>query len=304
MRKKYYSFSFILLLSLLITIVSTANKLKQVDKTTSNPESILFNDNELIENTFTDNLVFDDRVEIIDIIEIDSEYIAIGSKDGYPYMQPLKMVDNKLEMNEKIMDFTNLSGNITNVIRKNYFLTATIEDESTQDFFVSYNKIIPFYKKQINLNYSKYVTMTPEYIVIHETNNTNIGADANAHYRYWNTNPDAEASTHFVVDNKQVYQMLELDQVAWHVGDNRNYSDITNLNSIGIEIAVNADGNYEEARLHTIELTIQLMKELNMDISQLKRHYDASGKICPLRMIEDPSLWDDFVNQVKIGIEN
>ena len=163
-------------------------------------------------------------------------------------------------------------------------------------------KQIPLEIKQIDLNYSIGAKMTPEYLVIHETNNYAAGADANAHYRYWNTNPDAQASTHFVVDNNEIYQMLELDQIAWHVGDNDGHSDITNYNSVGIEIAVNSDGDYDQARQNTISLTINLMNELEMDISQLKRHYDASGKWCPTNMLDEPDLWTDFVSQVEAGL--
>ena len=97
--------------------------------------------------------------------------------------------------------------------------------------------------------------------------------------------------------------MLELNQSAWHVGDNKGYSDITNLNSIGIEIAVNADGDFYQARENAIYLTINLMKELNMNISQLKRHHDASGKYCPANMLSNDELWIDFVNQVKKALQ-
>lgn len=182
-------------------------------------------------------------------------------------------------------------------LKDSYYHTLLNQD------FIQVNKVeVPLVIKQIDLNYSKGVTIAPKYIVIHETNNYNAGADANAHYRYWSTNPTAQASTHFVVDNKEIYQMLELDQAAWHVGDNRGHSDITNLNSIGIEIAVNSDGNYTQARQNAIQLTINVMNYLEMDISQLKRHYDASGKWCPTYMLEEPSLWDDFVAQVEAGL--
>lgn len=174
--------------------------------------------------------------------------------------------------------------------------------DSEYNFLTVQTKRIPVQIKQINMNYSKGVTIKPKYLVIHETNNYRAGADANAHYRYWSTNSTANASTHFVVDNNEIYQMLKLNQAAWHVGDNKGYSDITNFNSIGIEIAVNSDGDYMQARQNTIQLTINLMKELDMDISQLKRHYDASGKWCPQNMLDEPELWTDFVQQVEKGL--
>lgn len=184
-------------------------------------------------------------------------------------------------------------------------MPKTYYQSQLDKFFITVEaKTIPLVKKQIDLNYSKGIEITPQYIVIHETNNYNAGADANAHYRYWSTNSTAQASTHFVVDDLEIYQMLELNQVAWHVGDNKGHSDITNFNSIGIEIAVNSDGDYLQARQNTIQLTINLMNHLNMDISQLKRHYDASGKYCPTYMLDHPELWTDFVAQVEKGLIN
>jgi hypothetical protein len=190
--------------------------------------------------------------------------------------------------------------------KQSYYRTMMMNSQLTDQHYLQViDKQIPLQIRQISMNYSKGAVMTPKYIVIHETNNYSAGADANAHYRYWNTNPTAQASTHFVVDNNEIYQMLQLDQVGWHVGDNRNgHSDITNFNSIGIEIAVNSDGDYYQARQNSIKLTINVMNLLDMDISQLKRHYDASGKWCPKNMLDDPSLWTDFVNQVEKGLNN
>ena len=162
---------------------------------------------------------------------------------------------------------------------------------------------VPLIKEQITMNYSVGEVIKPKYLVIHETANTRAGADANAHYRYWSTNPNANASTHFVVDSNQIYQMLELNQMGWHVGDNKGYSDITNRNSIGMEIAVNSDGDFSKARQNAIELTIKIMKELNMTIDQLKRHHDASGKYCPTNMLNNDALWTDFVAQVKAALK-
>jgi len=73
-------------------------------------------------------------------------------------------------------------------------------------------------KKPISMNYSKGITIAPKYIVIHETDNTNKGANALAHFNYWNTNASAQSSVHFVVDDKRVIQLAELYWRCWHVG--------------------------------------------------------------------------------------
>jgi N-acetylmuramoyl-L-alanine amidase CwlA len=154
-------------------------------------------------------------------------------------------------------------------------------------------------KKLISMNYSKGVTITPKYIVIHETDNKKKGADALAHYNYWNTNPNANSSVHFVVDDKRIIQLAELNWRCWHVGDNKGHSDITNSNSIGIEICVNSDGNYTKARQNAIELTKYLIKKTGIPASRVVRHYDASGKWCPRNMLDNPSLWTDFKKAIQ-----
>ena len=56
-------------------------------------------------------------------------------------------------------------------------------------------------KKLIKYNHSG--INKPAYIVIHETDNTDIGADAERHYKYFNGG-DRGTSAHYVVDDKQV----------------------------------------------------------------------------------------------------
>ena len=65
---------------------------------------------------------------------------------------------------------------------------------------------------------------------------------------------------------------------TWHCGDGKGKYGITNSNSIGIEICINSDGNYNIAFQNAVELTKHLMKELNIPIERVVRHYDASRK--------------------------
>lgn len=153
-------------------------------------------------------------------------------------------------------------------------------------------------KQLISMNYSKGVTITPAYIVIHETDNWNIGANAEAHYRFWNTNKDAYSSVHFVVDQDEVIQLCELWWRCWHVGDGNGASGITNDNTIGIEICVNSDGDYTRARQNTIELVRWLLPQVNLTPDKVVRHKDATGKYCPRNMLNVPELWTDFVKQI------
>jgi N-acetyl-anhydromuramyl-L-alanine amidase AmpD len=158
--------------------------------------------------------------------------------------------------------------------------------------------MLPINKQLININYSKGVTISPQFIVIHETDNEDVGANAMANRNYFANHSEAQASTHFVVDDKNIIQCLELNQRGWHVGDNRGHSNITNSNTVGIEICVNSDGDYNKARANTIELTKYLMGVLKLGADRVVRHYDSSGKHCPRKMLDNPALWNDFKAQL------
>jgi len=158
-------------------------------------------------------------------------------------------------------------------------------------------------KQLISMNYSKGQIIKPEFIVIHETANKARGANAQSHFRFWDTNPNAKSSAHFVVDDQVVIQLAEFKPGScwrcWHVGDNKGHSNITNSNSIGIEICVNSDGDFEKARQNCIELVKWLMPQVWLGSERVVRHYDSSGKHCPATMLDHPEMWDDFKRQIK-----
>ena len=158
-------------------------------------------------------------------------------------------------------------------------------------------------KKLIKYNHSG--VNNPVYIVIHETGNTDIGSDAERHYKYFNSG-DRGASAHYVVDDKQVIQLVEHNVQSWHNGkkyvSNPAVPQCNNSNSIGIEICVNQDGDYSKATGNAVELTKKLMKELNIPVDRVIRHYDSCGKQCPAKMLREPKIWSDFKKTIQ-GVE-
>ncbi len=158
-------------------------------------------------------------------------------------------------------------------------------------------------KKQIAYNRSKR-TCPIRYIVIHDTGNAGKGANANAHFNYFNSG-DRQSSADFFVDNTQVLQVNDYNTYyTWHCGDGAGKYGITNANSIGIEICINSDGNYDVAFQNAVALTKQLMSELNIPIERVVRHYDASRKNCPTSMSNNNwLLWNTFKAQLVINTE-
>lgn len=141
-------------------------------------------------------------------------------------------------------------------------------------------------KKQIAYNKVGRTT-TIKYIVIHDTGNKSKGANADAHFNYFNGG-NRNSSADFFVDDKKILQVNDYTRYyTWQVGDGKGKYGVTNANSIGIEICVNADGDYEKAFNNAIELTKYLMKELNIPVERVIRHYDASRKNCPASMSDN-----------------
>lgn len=146
--------------------------------------------------------------------------------------------------------------------------------------------------KPIKYNFTK-ANITPKYIVIHDTGNTSNGADADAHYRYFN-GADRGASAHYFVDEKQIIQVIADRNIAWHAG--RKYTDdvkvpgCTNKNSIGIEICINQDGDLHQAVDNCILLIKDLMEEYDVPLENVITHKDCTGKNCPYKLYGNGKL--------------
>ena len=158
-------------------------------------------------------------------------------------------------------------------------------------------------KKQIAYNRTPR-NQKPVYIVIHDTGNAGKGANANAHFNYFNGG-NRNASADFFVDDTQVLQVNDYNKFyTWHCGDGKGKYGITNRNSVGIEICVNNDGDYNAAFSKTVEITKYLMKELNIPFERVVRHYDASHKNCPASMSKNSwALWQGFKAKLTAATE-
>ena len=138
-----------------------------------------------------------------------------------------------------------------------------------------------------------------KYIVIHDTGNKSKGADSNAHFKYFNGG-DRSSSADFFVDDKKILQVNDYTKYyTWQVGDGKGKYGITNQNSVGIEICVNSDGDYDKAFKKAVELTKHLMKELGIPADRVVRHYDASRKNCPASMSQNSwAKWEEFKEKI------
>ena len=140
-----------------------------------------------------------------------------------------------------------------------------------------------------------------KYIVIHDTGNTRSGANAEMHYKYFNSG-DRGSSADIFIDDKEVLKINDYYKFfSWHCGDGRGQYGITNSNSIGIELCINSDGNYDKMLESAVIVVKILMKELDIPADKVVRHYDASRKNCPGTFAAgDWARWKQFKNRITI----
>lgn len=141
------------------------------------------------------------------------------------------------------------------------------------------------------------------YVVIHETDNINAGANAQGHNKFIHSNGVGnKLSWHYTVDEHEIWHHLPDDETAFHAGDNMDDKG-GNKNGIGIEMCVNADGDYEQTLKNTQKLAATLLYEYDLPIDALKKHEDFSGKCCPSRLIGD-GRWAAFEQGVQAEREH
>lgn len=102
-------------------------------------------------------------------------------------------------------------------------------------------------------------------------------------------------SSHFVIGLEgEVVQCVPLNEVAY-ASNNRN-SD-----TISIECCHPDDsGEFTSATYESlVRLTRWLMEEYGLDTSQVIRHYDVTGKLCPKAFVEHPEEWERFLRALE-----
>ena len=153
---------------------------------------------------------------------------------------------------------------------------------------------------QIKYNRSNRGGTPIKYIVVHDTGNPSRGANATAHYNYFNGG-DRSSSADLFVDDTQVLCVNDYYKFyTWHCGDGHGKYGITNRNSVGIEFCINVDSDRDKTLARTAQLVRELMQELNIPIDRVVRHYDASRKNCPQSMSGNGwAQWYEFKEKLK-----
>ena len=161
-----------------------------------------------------------------------------------------------------------------------------------------------FMYRPVKFNFSSRQGNKITWLVVHDTGNPSKGADAEAHRRFFSDK--RKSSAHYFVDDKQIIQIIGDSQASWHCGDNqgkgRALNGCKNVNSIGIELCINQDGDYDKAYKNLVELVKNLMVKFKIDLDHVCRHYDVSRKRCPGTFF-DKGLWTKFKEDIGKPIE-
>ena len=131
------------------------------------------------------------------------------------------------------------------------------------------------------------------------------GSSAQANRNYFASLSSGEegtyASSHFIVGLEgEVIQCVPLTEIAYA-------SNERNGDTVGIEVCHPDDtGAFSDLTYaRVVELTAWLCGTFRLDPEKdVIRHYDVSGKRCPLYFVDHPEAWEQFRADVAREMEN
>ena len=137
-------------------------------------------------------------------------------------------------------------------------------------------------------------------IVVHYVANPGTSAQANRNY-FANLSITREtyASSHFIVGLEgEVIQCVPLTEISY-CSNNRNQD------TLAIEVChPEADGKFTDASYDSlVRLTAWLCHTFQLHSEDVIRHYDVTGKLCPLYFVDHEDAWLAFRSHVEDAIQ-
>jgi len=132
-------------------------------------------------------------------------------------------------------------------------------------------------------------------IVVHYLGNPGTTGQENRDYFDSLANSGEEyASTHFIIGLEgEIIQLIPLDEISYCSND-RNYDTVAIECCHPDESGVYTDATYESLVL----LTAWLCEYFDLDYTDIIRHYDVTGKICPRAFVENADYYYSFKTDV------
>ena len=154
-------------------------------------------------------------------------------------------------------------------------------------------------------------------VVVHWT--ANPGASDEGHQKYFDGEDgggERYAGAHIFVDKDSATVLIPFNEVAYHANEkpckigslksSETYYEggNANLTTIGVEMCVEKNGTIHSKTIdRTVQVVAELCKKFKLDVSDIYRHYDVTGKNCPAPWVEDYSEFKKFKNEVKKELE-
>lgn len=132
-------------------------------------------------------------------------------------------------------------------------------------------------------------------IVVHYTANPGTTAEQNrSYYANLALTGETSASSHFVIGiDGKVIQCVPLNEMAY-CSNNRNSDTISIECCHPDETGAFTAETYDSL----LKLTRWLTDTFNFKKKDILRHYDVTGKECPLFFVEHEDAWKDFLREV------
>lgn len=133
-------------------------------------------------------------------------------------------------------------------------------------------------------------------IVIHYTANPGTTAEQNrSYFESLKDSHETKASSHFVVGiDGEIVQCIPSSEISYASNDRNN-------DTISIECChLNKDGKFtQETYDSLVHLTAWLCGKFDVPVENVIRHYDVTGKECPLYYVEHEDAWKQFKKDVQ-----
>lgn len=133
-------------------------------------------------------------------------------------------------------------------------------------------------------------------IVVHYVGNPGTSAAANrSYFENLATTHETYASSNFIVGLEgEVLQCVPVNEVAY-CSNNRNDD------TVSIEVChPDAEGEFSEETMDSlVELTAWLCDAFGLEAEDVIRHYDVTGKECPIYYVRHPEAWEAFKEAVQ-----
>jgi len=129
-------------------------------------------------------------------------------------------------------------------------------------------------------------------IAVHYVGNPGTSAQANRNYF---NNPDSEVSSHFVIGLEgEIILCVPLDEKS-------SATNHRNKDTISIEVChPDETGKFnDQTYASLIRLLTWLCEKYGLSEENVIRHYDVTGKSCPLYYVEHPDAWEALKSAVK-----